>query len=267
MARRPLGNPSRANRPVESVTTNLLTSGAEIITPAMGRPLKAEMAAPRMWAPVSGRDCACSDAATIAAVTSGTTNMVEPLSPTHWLALILPLEPGDERLEIIYNGCRVRLPFAGRLSENLLPRLALPRRQHAGQLLPRGAVAIDRAAVQRSRPPGRAAPRPMQLELQDVSQEIPHVRHVGGDVVFRARIEVTLRAGGGLRDALVAMLHVPPCCGVLRGCDLPRENSPAPPVERERERQEGDLVERYAQQHRRIARCAREAVEQTDALE
>src|SRR2546425_10537481 len=90
MACRPLGNPSRTNRPVESVTTNLWTLGAEIITPPMGRPLKAEMAAPRMWALVSGSACACQDEAKIAAVTSGTTNMFEPLSPTHWLALTLP---------------------------------------------------------------------------------------------------------------------------------------------------------------------------------
>src|SRR5712664_63048 len=115
MARRPLGNPSRVNRPVESVTTNLWTSGAEIITPAMGRPLKSEMAAPRMWALVSGSAGACHDAARIAAVTSGTTNMFAPLSPAHWLALILPLEPGDERLEIVHDGCRVHLPFSGRV--------------------------------------------------------------------------------------------------------------------------------------------------------
>src|SRR5216683_8372182 len=71
MARRPLGNPSRVNRPVESVTTNLWTSGAEIITPAMGRPLKPEMAAPRIWALVSGSACAFMDEAKIAAVTIG----------------------------------------------------------------------------------------------------------------------------------------------------------------------------------------------------
>src|SRR6266545_1093295 len=69
MARRPVGNPPRANRPVESVTTNFWTSGAEIITPGMGRPLREDIAAPRMRALESESASACTDCATIAAVT------------------------------------------------------------------------------------------------------------------------------------------------------------------------------------------------------
>src|SRR6267143_303219 len=225
------------------------------------------MAAPRMRALVSGSACACKDEARIAAVTAGKAIMFESLSPTHWLALILPLEPGNKRLEILYDGRCVHLPYAGRVSENLLPWFALSRGQHAGQLLPCGSVAIDRAAIQRSRPSSCAAPGPMQLELQDARQEIAHVRNIGGDVVLRAGIEITLRAVGGLRHALVAMLEVPPCCIVVRRRDLPGKDFPAPPVERECERQERNLVERDAQQHRRVTGGGRHAVEQSDAAQ
>src|SRR5467141_11612 len=176
------------------------------------------MAAPRMRALVSGSACACKDEARIAAVTAGKAIMFESLSPTHWLALILPLEPGNKRLEILYDGRRVHLPFAGRVSENLLPRFALSRRQHAGQLLSRGAVAIDRAAVQRSRPSSGTAPRPVELELQHARQKIAHVRDVRGDMVFRAGIEITLRPRQRLGHSLIPMLQVPPCGIVARGC-------------------------------------------------
>src|SRR5437867_3930363 len=247
MARLPAGKPASENCPSESVTTNFLTSGTEIVTPAMGRPLKSEIATPRMralLALLSERACACTDETSRAALTTGKAIMFESLSPTHWLPLILPLEPGNERLEILYDGRRVHLPFAGCVSEDLLPRFALSRRQHAGQLLPRGAVAIDRAAVQRSRPSSGTAPGPMKLELQDARQKIAHVGNVGGDVELRAGIEVALRSSGGLGDALVAMLEVPPCCIVVRRRDLPRKHSPAPAVKRQRERQKRDLVER-----------------------
>src|SRR5438874_4567943 len=142
------------------------------------------MAAPRMRALVSESACACNDEAKKAAVTAGKAIMFESLSPTHRLVLILPLEPGNKRLEILYDGRCVHLPLAGRVSENLLPRSALSRRQHAGQLLSRRAVAIDRAAVQRSRPSSGTTPRPMKLELQDARQEIAHVRNVRRHVVL-----------------------------------------------------------------------------------
>src|SRR2546423_12611635 len=124
------------------------------------------MAAPRMRALVSESACACSDEAKKAAVTAGKAIMFESLSPTHRLVLILPLEPGNERLEILYDGRSVHLPLAGRVSENLLPRSALSRRQHAGPLLPHRAGAIDRAAGPRARPSRGTTPRPMEPELQ-----------------------------------------------------------------------------------------------------
>jgi len=51
--------------------------------------------------------------------------------------------------------------------------------------------------VQRPGAPGGPRQRPVELELQDVRQEIAHVRHVGRHVILRARIEVrSLRASG-----------------------------------------------------------------------
>src|SRR3954464_13552827 len=108
--------------------------------------------------------------------------------PSYWLTLILPFEPDCERLEIIHDRRRIQLPFSSGIGEDLLPRLALSRRQHAGQLLTGGMVTVDRAAVQRSAPTCGSAPRPMQLELQDARQEIAHVRNVRGDMEFRAGI-------------------------------------------------------------------------------
>src|SRR5256712_12103510 len=71
MTRLPAGKPASANCPAESVTTNFLTSGAEMIPPAMGRPLKSEIAAPRMRALVSERARACTDDTSMAAATAG----------------------------------------------------------------------------------------------------------------------------------------------------------------------------------------------------
>src|SRR2546426_12466466 len=71
MTRLPAGKPASANCPAEAGTTNFLTSGAEILTPAMGRPLKSEIAAPRIRALVSERARACTDDTSIAAVTAG----------------------------------------------------------------------------------------------------------------------------------------------------------------------------------------------------
>src|SRR5438477_1999031 len=166
------------------------------------------------------------------------------LSPSNGLALILPLEPGDERLEVIDDSGGVELPLTGRIGKNVLPRPALPCRQHASQLLSCGFVAIHRAAVERASPSRRAAPRAMELELQDASQKVPHIGHVGRNVILGTGIEVLLSPSDRLDNSLVAMLQVPPCCIVVPRCNLPRKNAPAPTVERERERQKRDLVER-----------------------
>src|SRR2546423_12264904 len=106
------------------------------------------MAAPRMRALVSESACACSDEAKKAAVTAGKAIMFESLSPTHRLVLILPLEPGNERLEILYDGRSVHLPLARPVSENLLPRSALSPPPHAGHVPPPPAVALNPGTVQ-----------------------------------------------------------------------------------------------------------------------
>src|SRR5205085_2275426 len=92
----------------------------------------------------------------------------------------------------------VELPLTGRVGKNVLPRPALPCRQHTSQLLSCGFVAVHRAAVERASPSRRAAPRAMELELQDASQKVAHVWHVGRNMIFRTGIEILLSPNGGL---------------------------------------------------------------------
>ena len=60
--------------------------------------------------------------------------------------------------------------------------------------LPGGLVAVDRAAVERLRAARGLRQRAMKLELQDIGQEVAHVRDIGRHVIFRAGIEIRFAA-------------------------------------------------------------------------
>src|SRR6266850_1301303 len=76
-----------------------------------------------------------------------------------------------------------------------------------------------------------------------------------------------LAAGNGGRDPLVLETQVPPGLVVPRRRDLAREDLPAPLVDEETERQEGDLVEGHLHEEAEVAARRGILVEQADALE
>src|SRR5262249_23469804 len=67
------------------------------------------------------------------------------------LGLILLVQPGLERREIIRQGIRVHLLLTGQRRQRLLPWLALPERQHFVQPLTRHFVVVNRAAMRWAR--------------------------------------------------------------------------------------------------------------------
>src|ERR1700704_5322653 len=93
------------------------------------------------------------------------------LLPAAGLALVLFLEPADQRLEIIDDRGGVDLPRAGELLERVGPGLAAAQGQHLAKLLARLLAAEHGALVQRPLETGCLAQRPVKLELQDVRQE------------------------------------------------------------------------------------------------
>ena len=69
------------------------------------------------------------------------------------------------------------------------------------------------------------------------------------------------------RDPLIPQPQIPPGLVVVRRSNLTGEHSPAPPVDHEAERQEGDLVHRLAEKQSKIGRGRRLLVEESDLHE
>ena len=97
--------------------------------------------------------------------------------------------------EVVADGGGVHLARAGDFFQGVLPGTALAHLQHGVQSVAGFLIAVDGAAVQRPGAAGRLRQRAVKLELQNVGQEIAHVRDVGGDVIFGAGIEIRLRCG------------------------------------------------------------------------
>src|SRR5437879_4021860 len=95
-----------------------------------------------------------------------------PIVPQIWLptdrvvmGLVLLVQPKFERREIIRQRARIHFLLTRQRLERLLPRLALPQRQHVVQPLARNFVVVNRAAVQRTVYPRLSAQRPLKLKL------------------------------------------------------------------------------------------------------
>src|SRR5438477_11608493 len=85
--------------------------------------------------------------------------------PTHWLTLILLVEPLLQRREVVENRRRIHLLLSGDRLERLRPRTALAHREHRVQPLPGVLVVEDRAAIERLLAAGRLRQAAMKLEL------------------------------------------------------------------------------------------------------
>ena len=96
------------------------------------------------------------------------------------------------------------------------------------------------------------AQRAMELVLQNDGQKISRVRNVAGNVILCAGIEVRFTARLRRRDALIFSAQFPPRFVVIGRLDFAGEDLPAPLVQRQREGQECDFVERSAQLQRNI---------------
>src|SRR5437879_5985351 len=111
--------------------------------------------------------------------------------PTHRIVvlLVLRVEPGFQRREIVGQGAGVQLPLPGHGFKSVRPRLALAQAEHRIQLRTSDFVPVDRAAIERSIVARRFTQSALELKLVNSRKEITHVGHVGGHVIFRARIE------------------------------------------------------------------------------
>src|SRR5215471_871826 len=147
-------------------------------------------------------------------------------SPSHRLALVLLVQPLLQRREVVADRRGVHLLLPGQRFERLRPRAALTHREHGVQLRAGFLVAVDGAAVEGAGAAGRTGQSAVELELQDVRQEVTHVRNVGGDVVLGARIEIRLAARDRRRDPLVLRAQLPPNLVVILRGDLSGEDLP-----------------------------------------
>ena len=86
-------------------------------------------------------------------------------------------------------------------------------------------------------------------------------------MVFGAGVEVGFGARDRRGDALVLFAQRPPGLVVVGGLDLAGEDLPAPLVDQQAERQEGDLVERGAELQRDVGFGGRELVDEAELLE
>ena len=107
----------------------------------------------------------------------------------------------------------------------------------------------------------------LKLELIDAREEIAHVGHVAGDMIFRAGIEIGFGARDGRSDALIFQAKIPPGFVVIVGLDLTGENFPAPFVDHQAERKKRDFLERLLQQVIDVAGGGRNGVDQADLFQ
>src|SRR5437870_13665396 len=80
----------------------------------------------------------------------------------------------------------------------------------------------------------------MKLELQDRSQEVARIGHIGRHVILCRGIKIRLGALYGRSDSLILLSQFPPRLVVILRLDLPGKDTPAPLVnERSEERRVG----------------------------
>src|SRR5713101_7607642 len=132
------------------------------------------------------------------------------LLPTALLAGVLLLQPLVQGSEILRQGSGIHLSLPGQDLEGIRPRLARPHLEHRLQLLSCFLAAVNGALMQWTAMSGRFAEGAMKLELKDPRQEVPGVRDVGGDVVFRSRVEVLFGPWDRRAHPLVFFSKVPP---------------------------------------------------------
>ena len=107
----------------------------------------------------------------------------------------------------------------------------------------------------------------MELELQDVREEVARVRHAARHVVLGAGIEGVGRPLVGRGHALVLLAQLPPQVVVAVGADFAGEHLPAPLVDQQAERQEGDFLQRLPHQQAEVSGRVRRLLEQADLLQ
>src|SRR2546427_1233343 len=148
--------------------------------------------------------------------------------PADSAGLVLFVEPRLERREVFQDRAGIHLFPAGEGFQRLRPWPAHSHLQHFRELLSGCLVPVNRAAVQRPGDACRPAQRAVKLELENVRQEVAHVRHVRGNVVFRAGIEIRFAPRARRPNPLILQTQLPPGLVVVARLDLPRKNSPAP---------------------------------------
>src|SRR5713101_7090629 len=189
------------------------------------------------------------------------------LIPADLVARVLLVEPLFERREIIEDRGGVHLALAGHGFEGVGPGAALTHRQHLGELRSGRFVAVNRAAMERACVASLFAKRAVKLELQNKGQEITRVRNIGGHVILRAGIEVGLGSWNRRGYPLIFTAKFPPGFVVIGGLDFARENFPAPLVDQQAERKEGDFLERALEQQGDVSGRRRNAIDQADFLQ
>src|SRR5258708_5462176 len=142
------------------------------------------------------------------------------------LRLVLLIKPDPQRREVFDQSARVHLALAGEDLECIRPGAALTHGQHLVQTLPGSTASVDRATMQWTLEAGNAAERAVKLELQDAGYEVTGIRHIRGDVVLRAGVEVRHATVGRRRDSLVFQPERPPTFVVLLRTDAPGEDFP-----------------------------------------
>ena len=125
-------------------------------------------------------------------------NLASRLPPDRLTAVLLR-KPFFERREVVANRGRVHFALAGKLEKRVLPGLAGAHFEHRIQFFPRVLVAVNRTAIQRTGAAGGVRKSSVKLELQNIGEKVPGVRHIRSDVVLCARIEIRFeRETGGV---------------------------------------------------------------------
>src|SRR6185503_9131149 len=115
-----------------------------------------------------------------------------PSLPADGLPLVLLVEPGLERREVLGHRARVHLALTGQRLERVWPWFRGAHFEHRLQAGARLLAAVDRAAMQRRRAARGLGERPVELKLENLREEIARVRCVGRHVILRAGIEELL---------------------------------------------------------------------------